>query len=49
MTKSSKRAVESLAKEMLEGQGRAWETYSESMKAAYRNYARLVLQYSERR
>jgi len=50
MTKPMKQAIETLAKEMFEDRIRSrpgryvWETAAKSTKAAYLNYARLVLE-----
>jgi hypothetical protein len=56
MTKPTEQAIESLAKEMLDDQitlgirpGAPWKTASKVTKAAYLNYARLVLEGSNRR
>jgi len=52
MSKPSKQAIESLAKEMLEDvplSRERWDTASEKTKAVYRQYAQLVLEGGARR
>jgi hypothetical protein len=55
MSKPSKQAIEALAKEMLESENvpglrvRRWETASNGTRAAYRNYAQLVLEHPKNR